>query len=141
MQKMPDYFRQNDYCMPTSMTDTPFQYAYKTNLDNHAYWAKSKPETMLLLQTYLRGYDQSSLWDLYPVQEVLGPAGTLVDVAGGSGVHTEAARNACPGLKARFVLQEILEVLEAAHDLDPTIEKMPCDMMQPQPVQGTTAPA
>ena len=125
------------------MTDTPFQYAKKTNLDNHNYWAKQTPDTMTDLQAFMGGLyggPMRSHWlSWFPMKDML--AGVtkdeiaFVDVAGGRGHEAQAVFKET-GCKGRFVLQDLPEVIAAIKDLDPKIERMGHDFMQEQPVKG-----
>lgn len=64
----------------------------------------------------------------------------FVDVGGGRGHECEKVLAKYPGLKGRFVLQDLANVVDDTEGLDPRIEKMAHDFTKPQPIKGTHLP-
>ncbi|KAK1077489.1 hypothetical protein LTR48_008760, partial [Friedmanniomyces endolithicus] len=121
------------------MTDTPFQFARKTELDNHKYYAVVRPETMKTFQVFMDGLyggpARAPWWTWYPIEEVLAVDSDVafVDVAGGNGHQTAGLLRAYPGVKGRLIVQDLPEVIEGIKVLDSRIERMPYDFLTPQP--------
>lgn len=121
------------------MTDTPFQYARQTKLDNHRYWAQERPWVMDYFQDFMDGLyggpKKLPWWSWFPISDLLADAGDVafVDVAGGRGHEAEAVMKACPDVKGRFVLQDLPEVVDAIDGLDERVERMAHDFLNPQP--------
>lgn len=135
----PNYLKANGYRLPRTMTDTPFQYARHTHLDNHKYWAQVKPETMEYFQTFMNGLyggpARSLWWRWFPIHRFLESDAEVafVDIAGGRGHDVEGVLRACPEVRGRFVLQDLPEVIAGIQCLDPRIERVAHDFLTPQP--------
>ncbi|KAK0876284.1 hypothetical protein LTR87_009864 [Friedmanniomyces endolithicus] len=146
LQSTPEYLKKNGYHLPRTMTDTPFQFARKTELDNHKYYAEVRPETMKTFQVFMDGLyggpARAPWWAWYPIEEVLSVDSEVafVDVAGGNGHQTAGLLRAFPGTKGRLIVQDLPEVIQGIKVLDPRIERMSYDFLTPQPeaVKGTT---
>ncbi|KAK1069941.1 hypothetical protein LTR74_004572 [Friedmanniomyces endolithicus] len=139
LQSTPEYLKKNGYHLPRTMTDTPFQFARKTELDNHKYYAEVRPETMKTFQVFMDGLyggpARAPWWTWYPIEDVLAVDSDVafVDVAGGNGHQTAGLLRAFPGIKGRLIVQDLPEVIEGIKVLDPRIERMPYDFLTPQP--------
>ncbi|KAK0277167.1 hypothetical protein LTR35_010077 [Friedmanniomyces endolithicus] len=139
LQSTPEYLKKNGYHLPRTMTETPFQFARKTELDNHKYYAEVRPETMKTFQTFMDGLyggpARAPWWTWYPIEEVLSVDSEVafVDVAGGNGHQTAGLLRAFPGTKGRLIVQDLPEVIQGIKVLDPRIERLPYDFLIPQP--------
>lgn len=60
----------------------------------------------------------------------------MVDVGGGIGQVTEKTLEENPGLKGRFVVQDLGAIIEEAQAKKPKYEVMEYDFFTPQPVKG-----
>ena len=127
------------------MTDTPFQYAKNTDLDNHSYWARRAPDTMADLQGFMGGMYGGPIrthWlSWFPMKDMLASVNkdevAFVDVAGGRGHEAQAVYKET-GCEGRFVLQDLPEVINGIKDLDSKVERFGHDFMEAQSVKGKT---
>ncbi|TKA64800.1 hypothetical protein B0A55_10113 [Friedmanniomyces simplex] len=139
LQSTPQYLKTNSYRLPQTMTNTPFQFARQTELDNHKYYAQVRPETMETFQIFMDGLyggpARAPWWTWYPIKEVLAVDSDVafVDVAGGNGHQTAGLHRAFPSVKGRLVVQDLPEVIDGIKELDPRIERMSYDFLTPQP--------
>jgi hypothetical protein len=138
---VPDYLKAKQYQLPRTMTDTPFQFAHNTTLDNHRYWAQMKPQVMDTFQVFLNGLyggpAKQPWWEWYPIKDALerlkeGEV-AFVDVGGGAGHVSEGVLKSHPACKGQFVLEDLPEVIGAIKSLDPRIKRTPHDFLKPQP--------
>lgn len=143
---LPPFLKKNKYRNPTSPTDTAFQLGYGTNMgffehvQQEPITAKQFNEHM---SVYAQGRDRWMDAGFYPVQErLVQGAGIqkegvlLVDMGGSFGHDLEDFRRKWPDVPGRLVLQDLPEVVCSAKGLDPSIEVMPHDFFQPQPIKG-----
>lgn len=143
---LPPFLKKNKYRNPTSPTDTAFQLGYGTNMGFFEY-VQQEPITAKQfnehMSVYAQGRDRWMDAGFYPVQErLVQGAGIqkedvlLVDMGGSFGHDLENFRRKWPDVPGRLVLQDLPEVVCSAKGLDPSIEVMPHDFFQPQPIKG-----
>lgn len=127
------------------MTDGPFQYAYRTDLQSFEYWGKTGADkTFNTFMQGLFGTPARMGWlDWFPVDKVAlhgfdksKSEYLFVDVGGGRGHEAEAVIKKYPEILGRYVLEDLSFVVDDAADLDTRIEKLPHDFTTPQPVKG-----
>lgn len=148
MHVAPAYFKSNSYQTPKSMYDGPFQYAFDTKEQCFEYWSK-KPGVMENFNTFMQGLFGTPMrlgWtDWFPAKEAVldgfdesRSEYAFVDVGGGRGHEGEAVLKKYPGVKGRFVVEDLPFVINDIENLNPRIERLAHDFTQPQPVKGET---
>lgn len=144
--KLFEYMKQNNYKTPSSISDGPLQYAYKTknNMFEHLH---ANPPYGLNFNNHMGGYRQGrpSWMDegFFPVQDKLlngadtTPGATLlVDVGGGLGHDIREFLSKYPDTPGRLVLQDLPVVISQIEELDQRIERTEHDFTLEQPIKG-----
>ncbi|KAI9694548.1 MAG: hypothetical protein M1822_000164 [Bathelium mastoideum] len=142
----PAYFKRNGYKLPRTMTDGPFQFAFKTKEECFPYWSK-QPGVMEGFNTFMQGLFGTPArlkWiDWFPVDQVVLHGYredvsdfVFVDVAGGKGHEGEAVVKKYPAVQGRFVVEDLPFVINNITNLDPRIERLPYDFRDEQPIKG-----
>ena len=142
----PEFFKQNEYRLPKTQTDGPYNFAENTTDDPFTHMSK-KPGVMENFNVFMQGLFGLPMrlnWsDWYPVKEKLldgfdSSKGEycFVDVGGGKGHECERILHKHPDMKGKLVTQDLQFVINDIQHLDPRIEKMCHDFRKPQPIQG-----
>ena len=86
-----------------------------------------------------RRKDQTSCWDVYPVEEqtqtLESNATVLVDIGGNLGQQCAEFKKKCPKAPGRVVNQDLPGPIDAAQST-PGVENMVHDMFTPQPIES-----
>ena len=149
--RMPEYFKERAYKLPTDEVSGPHQYAMGTNLETYAYW-RTMPGWMENFSKYMSGVvlNEKGRWtDFYPIAEKLldgfderyGDGYLYVDVGGGLGHDTKLFKDKTQGRSiGKLALEDLPAVLDdTAKDLDPSIERVAQDFFQEQKIKGKMA--
>ncbi|KAL1984025.1 hypothetical protein VTN96DRAFT_9622 [Rasamsonia emersonii] len=142
---LPKYLTETQFRNPSDIHRGPFQHYHKTTLPYFDYVRRDPARLAVLnsamqVQSYAFAESQSAVypWEYELGQDVSDSEVVIVDVGGGKGQALEEIRKAHPGLKGRFVLQDLKgtvpEKVETAG-----IEIMEYDFFKPQPVKGARA--
>ena len=137
---------KNDWKTPNSISDGPYQYAFRTTnnlFENH----QAKPPYGEQFNLHMGGYHQGrpSWMDegFYPIKENLiqgfddseGSA-MLVDIGGSVGHDMEELHSKHPDLPGRLISQDLPIVIGQIKKLNKRIEPMAYDFTTEQPVKG-----
>ncbi|KAL4935304.1 hypothetical protein BDV06DRAFT_228946 [Aspergillus oleicola] len=148
----PEYFRRNGNQLPSTVLDTPFQLAKKTEL-SYFNWMKENPSSAKDFQVWMTAKQQSTPnWvDWFDVQGAVldglseDPSNTgkdilFVDVGGGEGHYLQAFNRKFPDKPGRRILQDLPHVISSIPKVldseGPAVELLAHDFFQPQPVEG-----
>jgi len=145
--KLGAYLESHGLRSPTDHLDSPLQFALNTPHDLWGY-LKEDPARSKMFNESMRS------------SAIVGAAGVppfpfatelkcesesevaIVDVGGGKGQALESIRNTFSELKGRLIVQDLPEVIKdtvgSAH-LPSSIETMPTNFFEPQPVRGAKA--
>jgi demethylsterigmatocystin 6-O-methyltransferase len=149
---LPEFLERNKYQGIDSLTNTPFQLAFKTELPAFQ-WMATQPERMANFQALMTSA-QSSVWmdHLKPLQNAIAqtPQETdkervfFVDVGGGYGHQAIQLVTNRPALKGQVMLQDLPTVgtqLEASkpHPRDLGVEFLAQNFFEPQAVKGMSS--
>jgi hypothetical protein len=141
------YLETHNLRSPTDHHDSPLQFALKTPHDLWCY-LKEDPSRAKMFNESMRSSAIVGADGVPPFpfatelkcdseDEVV-----VVDVGGGKGQALESIRKAFPELKGRLIVQDLPEVIKDTNDsghLPSSIETMPADFFQPQPIRGAKA--
>lgn len=139
-QALPDFLKEHKYQKVENVVDTPFQKAWNTDKPGFV-WAQTQPEKLARFNQFMAGQRMGmTQWhEVYPIAEKtqdLGPEQVFfVDVGGGIGHQTIALREKFPGLKNRFILQDIPFTIAQAIPHE-GVEAVVQDFFQPQGIIG-----
>lgn len=144
--KLWEFFKENGYTNPNSLTKNPFTYAHQTKGLNMFEFLAQDPVRFKTFNDAMQAQTSQNIqsYGIFPFEEVYGKANTtddsvlLVDIGGGKGQATSAIKALCPNIKGKMILQDRPEVIEDITDPLPGIEKMGYDFFTPQPVKGST---
>ncbi|KAI1466310.1 putative O-methyltransferase [Daldinia caldariorum] len=149
-QHLPEYLRNTNYALPTSVTDGPFQAAHKTDLTAFA-WLDKTPPYLQAFNNYMSAYRSGKpSWvdpGFYPVSERLvegfNPEYSdvlLVDVGGGKGHDLHELREKHPQLPGKLILQDREAVISSLSEKDGGVfEALSHDFFTAQPVKHARA--
>lgn len=146
----PEYFKQNGWRLPKSMTDGPYQFAEGTSEDPFTHMSR-KPGVMENFNVFMQGLfgtprrvGWTDGW--FPIRERIldGFDQTkgeycFVDVGGGKGHECELLLEKFPDMKGKLVTQDLPFVINDIEELDGRVERMEHDFTKPQPVKGARA--
>jgi hypothetical protein len=143
---LPAFFKENEYKLPTSGVDSPFQHTYQCKGQHmFEYFQKSAPVMGFrfanMMEAWSKGRPRWFQEDYYPVKERLLAGATegepfLVDVGGGSGHDIQGLSDQFHSdIHGKLVLQDRPEIVEIAQ-VSPQIEKQGHDFLTEQPVKG-----
>ena len=136
--EMPRTLSEHQYKAPTKETGTPYKWAHGEELWT---WLSSHPDRGAVMVAGMRSHNPM---DAYPWNIELGKLDlkdedvAIVDVAGGQGHIMEAVRKVNPGIKGRFVVQDLPSTFEAVPAPPAGVEFMTHDIFTPQPVKGAS---
>ena len=146
---LPEFLAARHWRDAGSYTDGPFQLGARTHLGFWEY-LYDVPERLRLFSEGMRSpttVGHGRLSRAYPFAEELGQGCEegevlIVDVGGGRGQSLEAIRGENPGLKGRFVLQDVQHVIEdgKAKGLADFIEPVVGSFFEPQKIKGEISP-
>lgn len=143
--RLHEYSRDRGFKNPGDSNDTPFMYAYDTDMDVFA-WQESLGYGRHL-GDHMRAVRHGLLpWmdrDVFPVEErlvegaeIAGDAPFLVDVGGNVGHGLVDFKAYYPAHPGKLILQDLRIVVDQIKDLDPSIIRMPYDFFTEQPIKG-----
>ncbi|OTB02433.1 hypothetical protein M426DRAFT_322710 [Hypoxylon sp. CI-4A] len=148
-RSLPEYLKSIKYAHPTSLTDGPFQYAYKTELPFFA-WLDQNPPYLQIFSSYMSAYRAGKpSWvdpGFYPVSERLvdgfnaasADGVLLVDVGGGRGHDLQELKEKHSSLPGKLVLQDQADVISQV-SAGGLFEATAHDFFTPQPVKNARA--
>lgn len=136
---MPHTLRARGYKAPTKDSGTPFMWA---NGEELWTFLGRYPERALNMVKGMKSLDTGSLSpSAFPFGEELGKLEiqdgevAIVDIAGGQGHIMEHVRKQNPGIKGRFIVQDLPSTFEAVREPPAGVEFMSYDMFTPQPIR------
>ncbi|KAI1775116.1 hydroxyindole O-methyltransferase [Hypoxylon cercidicola] len=149
VDQFPDFLEKANYRVPTSATNSPYQFAHNTKL-NMLEHLETDPINFQRFHNHMGGYRQGrASWmdtGFFPVQQRLSTGAEshpgavfLVDIGGSLGHDLEEFCGKHPDVPGRVILQDLPSVLNQIQDLDPRIERMAYDFYTEQPVKGSRA--
>ncbi|KAB8209891.1 S-adenosyl-L-methionine-dependent methyltransferase [Aspergillus parasiticus] len=152
--KLPQYLRETQYKSPADAYAGPFQYAFDT--DEHFFdWIKSRPAQLDAFNRTMQAgvvRDNAARWtNIFPVAQRLqrflradlppDEKFQMVDIGGGVGHEIKILLDTLPGLAGHFILQDVPGVIESIlPELRTTpaslqtVQAMPYNFFEPQPV-------
>ncbi|KAL5342739.1 S-adenosyl-L-methionine-dependent methyltransferase [Aspergillus crustosus] len=142
--KLPEFLRTHNHQLIEGATSGPWQYG-TNNPELIWNWIAQDPSRIEIINSFMAA-DRGSRppWvEWFPVQErVIEPFAVekeedvfLVDVAGGRGHDIRTFQEKFPGVRGRFVLEDLGHVVEqSVEGLE--VEKVVFDLFKPQPVIG-----
>lgn len=138
---MPRTLAEHAYKAPTKETGNAYKWAHGEELWT---WLGSHPDRALNMVAGMRSHNAGNLsGDAFSWGEELVRLNltdediAVVDIAGGQGHVLAEIRQRNPGLKGRFISQDLPSTFEAVSSPPPGVEFMAYDIFKPQPV--TTA--
>ncbi|KAL8669258.1 MAG: hypothetical protein Q9168_006142 [Polycauliona sp. 1 TL-2023] len=152
--KLPEYMHSKGYQNPTQSTDTAFVYANGSEFWDHL---NQTPAHSHIFNDFMstRRQGRATWYETYPVgpelssslsdtdNEIQGEAKVLlVDVGGNRGHDLIEVKAKYPELVGRMIVQDLPHVIAHAtfhQDDRMTIEAMPHDFFQPQPIRHALA--
>lgn len=148
---LPSFLRENDYQDPTTLNQSSFNAAHKT--DKTVFESlEGNPLAVTQFANHMSVYRRGRpCWvdpGFYPVHEQL-VAGhdiekhdvLLVDVGGSAGHDLTEFHQKWPTVPGRLILQDLPEVIDAVkQDLDKSIEPMAYNFFTEEPVKGILFP-
>ncbi|KAF9891627.1 hypothetical protein FE257_003638 [Aspergillus nanangensis] len=140
LAKLPDYFREHHYTMPTEYAHSPMRWAVG---QSQFEWLAQRKHHQALFNSYMssRRHGKPGWFDVYPVDRLAKQAADhpdavfLVDVGGNQGHDIVKFRSKYPRVPGRLVLQDLPSVVGAA-SLVEGIEPMAYSFLDPQPIRG-----
>ncbi|OTB18911.1 hypothetical protein K445DRAFT_314752 [Daldinia sp. EC12] len=146
---LPEYLKNTNYALPTSVTDGPFQAAHKTDLSAFA-WLDKTPPYLQAFNNYMSAYrfGKPSWVDpgFYPVSERLVEGFNfeysdvfLVDVGGGKGHDLHELKAKYPQIPGKLILQDRPAVISTVSDGSSSFEAISHDFFTAQPIQHARA--
>lgn len=146
----PEYFKQNGWKLPKTMTDGPYQFAEGTTDDPFTHMSK-KPGAMENFNIFMQGLfgtpkrlGWTDGW--FPIQERILDGFDpkqgeycFVDVGGGKGHECELLLRKFPEMKGKLVTQDLPFVIKDIQSLDDRVDRMEHDFTKPQPIKGARA--
>ncbi|KAL3479375.1 S-adenosyl-L-methionine-dependent methyltransferase [Aspergillus californicus] len=141
LAKLPEYFQEHEYTIPTEYSDSPMQWAVG---QSQFEWLAQRRHQQVLFNSYMasRREGKPSWFEVYPVDRLLTPPLTdqravcLVDVGGNQGHDLVRFRKKHPNMQGRLVLQDLPAVVAGYDGEWGGIEPMAYSFMDPQPVKG-----
>ncbi|KAI1371935.1 hydroxyindole O-methyltransferase [Hypoxylon crocopeplum] len=149
VDQFPKFLERTNYIVPTSATNSPYQYAHNTKL-NMLEHLEIDPINFQRFHNHMGGYRQGrDSWmdtGFFPVHQRLAKGAEshpdavfLVDVGGSLGHDLEEFCRKHPDVPGRLILQDLPSVLDQIQHLDERIERIAYDFYTEQPVKGSRA--
>ena len=123
MLYLDEWVRSKGAISPTSKTHNPFTSTHQIEGHNMYHYFAAKPDRLQSIQSALANlYFVARPVGIFDWEGQLRPkevshqahnVATIVDLSGGVGRTLQEIRDACPGLKGRFVLQDEKVVLDS----------------------------
>ncbi|KAI9642505.1 hypothetical protein NHQ30_009310 [Ciborinia camelliae] len=138
------YFKENGFKQPNSITNNPYTLAHRTNGLNMWEYLSLYPERLKEFNIGMNSQSAQTVQSFgifpwlseYQKLETNDDTILLVDIGGGQGQAIKAIKKLINDTKGRLILQEREEFVIQNPDPIPGIEKMTYDFFTPQPVKG-----
>ncbi|EPS31670.1 hypothetical protein POX_d06137 [Penicillium oxalicum] len=144
LSKLPEYLRAHHYANPDDYAQSPMRWVVG---QSQFEWLADHRDQQARFNSYMASRRQGRpMWfDTYPVERLLDTVQPfadnvlLVDIGGNQGHDLTQFRKTYPHVPGRLVLQDLPEVVNKSLCSGPSIEVMPYNFLDAQPVRGARA--
>jgi hypothetical protein len=142
---MPAFLRSSKFADPISVTNCPFQLAYKTSKSAFEYFPELPVASQDAFNKHMstRTINMKSWLSVFPFADETADCDSndvvFVDVGGGIGHQCKELRERYPDLKGRVIVQDLEHAISRRLEY-PGVEGIVHDFFAKQPIEGLSLP-